>query len=106
MEPLFTHTIDNDKFIIEFCTNRFTHDLVSKLTTEFPYSEISAFHTIQLNLQQVKMIDSSAIGYMFELHNKLKAEEETHALVISVGSNRELKDLLHRFQVDLMLNVQ
>ena len=106
MEPTFTHTIDNDKFIIEFCTNRFTHDLVIKLTTEYPYADLSVYHTIQFNLEQVKMIDSSAIGYLFELHNKLKAEEETHALIISVGSNHELKDLLHRFQVDLLLNIQ
>ena len=106
MDTKLSHTVDNDKFIIEFKTSRFTHDLVGQLSASYPYSEISNFNIIEFNLEQVKMIDSTSLGFLFELNNKLKAGNEGQQLVISVGKNNELKELLHRFQVDLLLNVK
>jgi ABC-type transporter Mla MlaB component len=106
MDTKLTHRVDGDKFIIEVNTNRFTQDLVSRLTNSYPHSELTSFNTVEFNLEQVKMIDSSSLGYLFELNNKLKAEDSTNSLIVSVGKNNELKDLLHRFQVDLLINVK
>jgi len=106
MADTVRHIIDGDKFIIEMMTNRFTYDLVEKLKTLHPFDEMCKFNTIEFNLEQVKMIDSSSIGFLFELHNKLRNEYSNVALVISVGKNKELKSLLHKFQVDLLLNIQ
>jgi len=106
MNDTVKHIIDGDKFIIEMKTNRFTYDLVERLKNLHPFAEMCKFNTIEFNLEQVKMIDSSSIGFLFELHNKLKNEDSKVALVISVGTNKELKGLFHRFQVDLLLNIQ
>lgn len=106
MDDKFKHTVSGDKLTIEMNTHKFTQDLVSNLSSAYPYSAIATYKTIEFNLEQVKMIDSSSLGYLFELHNKIKAENEDGSLILSVGSNHELKDLLHRFQVDLLLNVQ
>jgi len=106
MSDTLRHTIDGDKFIIEMISNRFTYDLVEKLKTMHPFAEMGKFNTIEFNLEQVKMIDSSSIGFLFELHNKLKDDYKNVTLIISVGKNKELKSLLHKFQVDILLNIQ
>lgn len=107
MDDKYRHKIDGSKFIIEMNSHRFTQDLVSQISKTYPYSSFSMYNVIEFDLQQVKMIDSSSLGYLFELHNKLSAEtEQQKELIVSVGSNHELKDLLHRFQVDLLLNVK
>ena len=100
------HQIDGNKFVIEMATTRFTYDLVEIVKTLHPFDEICKYNTIEFNLEQVKMIDSTSIGFLFELHNKLKNESTNVTLVISLGNNKELKSLLHKFQVDLMLNIQ
>jgi ABC-type transporter Mla MlaB component len=106
MDDKIRHQVVGEKFIIEMITNRFTHDLVSLINTTYPYSHLSTFKVVEFNLEQVKMIDSTSIGFLFELHNKFKADLGHARLIISVGSNSELKDLLHRFQVDMLLDVQ
>lgn len=106
MSEKVKHTVDGKKFIIEMVTNRFTYDLVSHLSSSYPFSQISLYNIIEFNLEQVRMIDSSSIGYLFELNDKLKSDSTDRELIISVGKNHELKDLLHRFQVDLLLNIQ
>jgi ABC-type transporter Mla MlaB component len=106
MDNNFTHSISGNKFTLEMKSHRFTQDLIHSIASEHPYTKLKEFATVEFNLEQVKMIDSSSLGYLFELHNKLISEEQKCCLVISVGNNHELKDLLHRFQVDLLLNVQ
>ncbi len=106
MEDKIKQTTQGDRFIIEMMTNRFTHDLVSHIRSKYPITAMSDYNCIEFNLQQVKMIDSTSIGYLFELHNKLKSGASDSELIISVGGNNELKDLLHKFQVDLLLNVK
>lgn len=99
------HTINNDSIVIEMLTNRFTHDLVHVLRTTYPVSMLREYNTIEFNLQQVKMIDSSSLGFLFDLHNKLNTNNKS-TLIISVGDNADLKELLHKFQVDLLLKVK
>lgn len=99
-------TTDGDKFIIQMISNRFTHDLVSHINSCRSYDDFANFNTIEFNLEQVKMIDSSSIGFLFELHNKLKTDNQTKQLILYVGKNQELKDLLHKFQVDMLLTVK
>lgn len=106
MDDKVKHRIDGDKFVIEMTSNRFTHDMLSHINSSYPYSNMSNFNSVEFNLEQVKMIDSTSLGYLFELNNKFKADEQHNKLIISVGANNELKDLLHRFQVDLLLNVK
>lgn len=105
INEIVRHIIDGDKFTLEMNTNRFTFDLVDKLKSLHPFDEICKFNTIEINLEQVKMIDSSSIGFLFELNNKLKKEKTDFTLIINLGSNKELKNLLNKFQVDLLLNI-
>lgn len=100
------HSIDGDKFSIEMNTNRFTYDLVDILKNLHPFDEISKYNTVEINLEQVKMIDSSSIGFLFELHNKLKNEKSEVTLIVNLGNNTELKKLFHKFQVDLLLKIK
>lgn len=102
----FRHTVEDDKIIIEMLTNRFTHDLVHVIKNAYPFNMLFGYNAVEFNLRQVKMIDSSSIGFLFELHNKLRANNSNSQLIVSVGDNNELKDLLHKFQVDLLLNVK
>ena len=105
MEDRIQHTISGRNIVIEVLTNRFTHDLVNVLKNKYPLKMLSNYSTIEFNLRQVKMIDSSSIGFLFDLHNKLKALNPAAQLEISVGDNRDLRELLHKFQVDLLLKV-
>lgn len=106
MEDKITHTVEAETLVIEMTTNRFTHDLVNELRNKYPLTIITNYKRVEFNLRHVKMIDSSSIGFLFDLHNKLKAHSTNVQLIIAVGDNTELKDLLHKFQVDLLLNVQ
>ncbi len=106
MEDKITHSINAETLVIEMTTNRFTHDLVNELRNKYPITTITNYKCVKFNLNRVKMIDSSSIGFLFDLHNKLKADSGNVQLIISVGDNVELKELLHKFQVDLLLNVQ
>ena len=106
MQDQLQHTITGDKIVIDILTNRFTHDLVNDIKNTYPFRMMFDYKEVEFNLRKVKMIDSSSIGFLFELHNKLHVNNEKSNLVISVGDNKELKDLLHKFQVDLLLNVK
>lgn len=106
MQELLHHTVNGDTITIEMLTNRFTHDLVNVIKNTYPFKMLFDYKQVEINLRQVKMIDSSSIGYLFELHNKLRANNEKANLVVAVGDNKELKDLLHKFQVDLLLTVK
>lgn len=103
MHEKIKHTINNDSIVIDMLTNRFTHDLVHVLKNEYPLNMLQNYPTVEFNLQQVKMIDSSSLGFLFDLHNKLRNKSN---VVISVGANNDLKELLHKFQVDLLLTVK
>lgn len=103
MHEKVKHTINNDGIVIDMLTNRFTHDLVHVLKNEYPLNMLQNYPTVEFNLQQVKMIDSSSLGFLFDLHNKLRNKSN---VVISVGANNDLKELLHKFQVDLLLTVK
>ena len=105
MQDQVHHIVDGDKIVIEILTNRFTHDLVNVIKSTYPYKMLFDYRKVEFNLSKVKMIDSSSIGFLFELHNKLHANNDKAELVIAVGDNTELKDLLHKFQVDLLLKV-
>lgn len=106
METKLKHKIENDNIIIDVLTNKFTHDLVHSIKTEYPFSFLYGFKYIEFNLRPVKMIDSSSIGFLFDLHNKIKANNKDAELIISVVDNNDLRELLHKFQVDLLLNVK
>lgn len=106
MADKIKHRVDGNRCTIEMLTNRFTHDLVTQLRNEHDSNELIGYDAIEFDLQQVKMIDSTSIGYLFELHNMLKSNGKENSLIIAVGGNNELKDLLHRFQVDMLLNVR
>lgn len=106
MEDKITHKVEAETLVIEMTTNRFTHDLVNELRTKYPLTIITNYKCVEFNLRRVKMIDSSSLGFLFDLHNKLKAHPGAVKMIIAVGDNVELKDLLHKFQVDLLLNVQ
>lgn len=97
------HKISDGNFEIQISTNRFTQSTVSKLSDRYPYSDVASFKTLEFNLEQVRMIDSTSIGYLIELNNKLKADPAAAQLVLSLGSNSELKELLRRFQIDKIL---
>ncbi len=105
MHDKVRHTINGDSIVIEMLTNRFTHDLVHVLRNTYPVNMLQEYNTIEFNLQQVKMIDSSSLGFLFDLHNKLHTNNKS-TLVIAVGDNTDLKELLHKFQVDLLLKVK
>lgn len=100
------HTIHGDTLTVEMLTSRFTHELVTAIKTEYPLQTLATYKVVEFNLDKVKMIDSSSIGFLFDLHNKLKTNNEGSKLVISVGKNQDLRDLLHKFQADLLLNVK
>lgn len=105
MQDKVKHSINNDQIEIEMMTNRFTHDLVNILKTTYPVSMLQNYTIIDFNLQEIKMIDSSSLGFLFELHNKLRSNNKSQ-LIVSVGDNNELRELLHKFQVDLLLTVR
>lgn len=100
----FKQTIIDNKMVMEITTNRFTYDLVYNIKELFPINTLLSYNFIEFNLEQVKMIDSTSLGYLFDLHNKLKNNNAKLELV--VGSNHELKDLLNKFQVDLVLQIR
>jgi ABC-type transporter Mla MlaB component len=104
-EEKISHTIQDKAIVIELLTNRFTHDLVNVIKDTYPLNMLYDFNTIEFNLNKVKMIDSASIGFLFELHNKLQTSNDAN-LIVSVGDNSELRDLLHKFQVDLLLTVR
>lgn len=104
MQDKVQHSTSDDKILIELMTNRFTQDLVHVIKNTYPYTMLFEYKTVELNLRQVKMIDSSSIGFLFELHNKLLSNNTN--LIVSAGDNAELRDLLHKFQVDLLLHIQ
>lgn len=105
MEDQIQHTVSDKKITIEILTNRFTHDLVNVLKNTYPVKMLAAYNVVEFNLRQVRMIDSSSIGFLFDLHNKLKAHESGAQLEIAVGDNKDLHELFHKFQVDLLLKV-
>jgi ABC-type transporter Mla MlaB component len=100
------HKVEGNKLTIELLTNRFTHDLVHAIRNDYPATLLNDYTIVEFNLRQVKMIDSGSIGFLFETHNKLKAKDPASELIIAVGDNKDLKELLHKFQVDLMLTVK
>lgn len=105
MHEKIKHTINGNIIVIEMLTSRFTHDLVHVLKNDYPINTLHDYEVVEFNLEGVKMIDSSSIGFLFDLHNKLKSSNKS-SLIISVGENRDLKELLHKFQVDLLLTVR
>lgn len=106
MQDKVKHAVHGDTITLQVLTNRFTHDLVTVLKAEYPLSELSPYKIVEFDLNGVNMIDSSSIGFLFDLHNKLKGNDKDSKLVINVANNKDLKDLLHKFQVDLLLNVK
>lgn len=106
MQETMRHTVSGNKIAIEMLTNRFTQDLVSVIKNNYPFKMLFEYNEIEFNLRQIKMIDSSSIGFLFDLHNKIQANNPSAKLIITVGDNKDLKELLHKFQVDLLLNVQ
>ncbi len=105
MEEKVKHSISDDAIEIQMMTNRFTHDMVSMLRTTYPLSMLQRYSVIDFNLQEVKMIDSSSLGFLFDLHNKLRDNNKSQ-LIVSLGENNELRDLLHKFHVDMLLTVR
>ncbi len=105
MSDKYTHTVTDNILTIELLTNRFTHDLVHLMQNEYPIDFLNNHANVIFDLQAIKMIDSTSIGYLMELHNKF-SESDKSQLEISVGDNSELKDLLHKFQIDMVLTIR
>lgn len=106
MSDKFQDREDQDKFVIEILTKKFTHDLVSDLRSIYSFQDFSKYKRIVFDLSKVKMIDSTSIGFLFEIHNKLESVSSNTAMSLYVGDNEELRTLLHKFQVDLLLTVE